>query len=121
MTQASNKRSKASNSRGRSAASITSLTVSPMKSLGLVQASKKLEGIRFDKTRELTPAERALWGRAKRGRGRPKKPAEERVARVLVSIAPDLLAAADAYAQRQRISRAELFARGLQAVLPRRA
>jgi hypothetical protein len=36
---------------------------------------------------------------------------------VLVTIAPDLLAAADGYARRQGISRAELFARGLAAVL----
>jgi hypothetical protein len=92
---------------------------SPMEAMHLVEASKKLEGIRFEKTRDLTPAERASWEQAKRGPGRPRKPAGEKAARVLVTISPRLLAAADAYAQREGISRAELFARGLAAVLPK--
>jgi hypothetical protein len=91
-----------------------------MKSMGLFEASKKLQGVRFEKTRELTPAERALWNQAKRGRGRPKKAPGDKAARVLVSIAPGLLAEADEYARRQGISRAELFARGLLKVLPGR-
>jgi hypothetical protein len=90
---------------------------SPMKSMRLTEASKKLQGIRFEQTRELTPAERAQWDRAKRGPGRPRKAAGEKAARVLVTIAPDLLAAADAYARREGISRAELFARSLVGVL----
>ena len=89
---------------------------SPMKSMRLAEASKKLEGIAFDQTRALTATERASWDQARRGPGRPRKPAGEKAARVLVTIAPDLLAAADGYAQRERISRAELSARGLVAV-----
>jgi hypothetical protein len=91
--------------------------LSPMKAMRLAEASKKLEGIGFDQTRALMPSERASWERAKRGPGRPRKSVGEKAARVLVTIAPDLLAAADGYARRQGISRAELFARGLAAVL----
>jgi len=92
-------------------------TLTPMKEMGLAEASKKLEGIGFEQTRELTPGERASWDRARRGPGRPRKSAAEKAARVLVTIAPSLLAKADGYAQRQGISRAELIARGLMAVL----
>jgi hypothetical protein len=45
------------------------------------------------------------------------KPAGEKAAWVLVPIAPDLLTAADAYAQREGVRRAELFARGIVEVL----
>jgi metal-responsive CopG/Arc/MetJ family transcriptional regulator len=41
------------------------------------------------------------------------KPAGEKAARVLVTIPPTLLAAADAYAQRSGISRAELIRRAM--------
>ena len=90
---------------------------SPMKTMRLADASKKLEGIRFEQTRDLTPVERELWDHARRGPGRPRKPAGEKAARVLVTIAPALLADADAYARRHDISRAELFARGILAIL----
>lgn len=92
-----------------------------MKVMRLAEASKKLEGIRFERTRELTPAERTRWDNVRRGPGRPRKPVGEKAARVLVTIAPNLLAEADAYARRHRISRAELFARGLIAVLAKDA
>jgi hypothetical protein len=90
-----------------------------MVAMGLSRASKSPEGIRFEATREMTVAESEVWNGAKRGRGRPKKPPGEKAARVLVTITPDLLAAADAFAARSGISRAELFARGLAAVLPK--
>jgi hypothetical protein len=93
--------------------------LSPMKTMRLAEASKKLEGIRFEETRELTSAEKAMWEQARRGPGRPRKAPGEKAARVLVTIAPDLLAQADAYAQRHDISRAELFARGLVTILAR--
>jgi hypothetical protein len=93
------------------------MKLSPMKTMGLAEASKKLVGIGFDQMREMTPAEQALWAHAKRRPGRPRKPADEKAARVLVTLAPDLLAAADGYAQREGISRAELIARGLLTVL----
>lgn len=90
---------------------------SPMKAMSLISASKKLEGICFDETHEMTPSERVDWQRAQRGPGRPRKPSAEKAARVLVTLAPELLAAADAYAVQQGISRAELVARSLSAVL----
>lgn len=89
----------------------------PMKALGLAEASKHFEGVTFGKTRKLTVAEQGLWERAKRGPGRPRKSAADKAARVLVTIAPTLLARADGYARREGISRAQLFARGLTAVL----
>jgi hypothetical protein len=91
--------------------------LSPMKVMRLAEASKKLEGIGFDQTRLLTLDERASWDQARRGPGRPRKPAGEKAARVLMTIAPDLLATADGYAKREGTSRAEVFARGLVAVL----
>ena len=91
--------------------------LSPMKVMGLAEASKKLEGIGFGETRDLTPAERSTWEQARRGPGRPRKAIGEKAARVLVTLAPDLLAAADGYARREGISRAELIARGLVTIL----
>jgi hypothetical protein len=88
-----------------------------MKAMRLTEASKKLEGIPFGQTCALTPAERALWNHTRRGPGRPRKAANEKAARVLVTVSPGLLAEANAYAQRHGISRAELFARGLVAIL----
>jgi len=88
-----------------------------MKAMRLAEASAKLEDIGFEQTRALTPDERAAWNQARRGPGRPRKPAGEKAARVLITIAPDLLAAADDYAQREGVTRAELFARGLQQIL----
>jgi len=61
--------------------------LSPMKTMRLADASRKLEGIRFEQTRELTPDERASWERATRRPGRPRKPAGEKAARVLVTSA----------------------------------
>ncbi len=95
------------------------LALSPTKGMGLTEASKKSEGIGIERTRELTAGERASWNRAKRGPGRPRKSAAEKAARVLVTIAPSLLAKADSYARRQGISRAEWIARGLVAVMLR--
>jgi len=91
--------------------------LTPMKAMRLVEASKKLAGINFDRTRQMSPAERAAWSEARRGPGRPRKAPGEKAARVLVTLAPALLAAADGYAQREGISRAELIARGLLTVL----
>lgn len=44
-----------------------------------------------------------------RKRGRPRKPAAERSARVLITIEPQLLAAADAAADKQGLTRAGLI------------
>jgi hypothetical protein len=62
--------------------------LTPMKAMRLVEASKKLAGIRFDQTRKMTPAEQASWSEARRGPGRPRKAPGEKAARVLVTLAP---------------------------------
>jgi hypothetical protein len=67
----------------------------------------------------VTPAERARLMRIGRklGRGRPKFGAKG-VKIVSVSVEADLLSRADAYARELGLKRAELFTRGLQAILP---
>jgi len=85
----------------------------------LAEATRALETVRFEDTHPMTAAQRRNWAASRRGPGRPRKPAAEKAARVLVTLKPQLLADADAYAAKQGITRAELFARGLAAVLPR--
>jgi hypothetical protein len=67
----------------------------------------------------LSPQSRKLWQKAKRKRGRPKIGAG--AAKVLVSVERGLLRRADALAKREGISRSQLFARSLSALMePRR-
>ncbi len=69
----------------------------------------------LDESRAMTPAERRLWERAKRKRGRP---VQGRGAQVIsVSVEKSLLEASDKLAAKKRITRASLIARGLRAVL----
>jgi len=42
--------------------------VTPMKSMGLFEASKTLSGMQYEEMRELTTSERALWKQAKQVR-----------------------------------------------------
>ena len=72
--------------------------------------------IPLSETRPLTPKMRRKWERAM-GPGRPK--IGEGAKPVLVTIEGALLRRADAYAKRKGITRAELVARGLKAVLPK--
>src|SRR5438067_11510293 len=66
------------------------------------------------KARPLSLAMKKLWKRAKR---KPGRPAVGRGAkRVLLSIERGLLDQADAYASRQKLTRSELFSRGVKAV-----
>jgi hypothetical protein len=89
-----------------------------MTAADLAAATQGLEKVRFEDTRPMTAAQRRDWERSRHGPGRPRKAAGEKAARVLVTLKPQLLAEADAYAAEEGISRAELFARGLKAVLP---
>jgi hypothetical protein len=73
------------------------------------------QGLSFDQTRPLSAKGKLLWGRAKRGR--PPKPADEKAARVLITVEQDLLARADAFAKKHGVSRSELIARGIRSVL----
>jgi hypothetical protein len=63
----------------------------------------------------LTPAQRAQWERMRRKPGRPRVGKGVKV--ISVSVEKDLLARTDRAAKRLGISRADLIARGLGAVL----
>ena len=80
--------------------------------------TKKWErGISFDETRPLSKRSQALWEQAKRGRGRPRKPANERAKRVLISLDPNLLALVEAFASSKGLDRSKLFALSVQAFM----
>jgi hypothetical protein len=81
------------------------------------QCKKYDEEFFFLKGRPLTPAQRTLWERAKR-RGRPIIGQGARV--ISLSVERQLLKEADARAKALGISRAELVARGLRAVLAKK-
>ena len=68
-----------------------------------------------DTARPLTPAQRKLWRKAKRQPGRPKKGLG--VKTISLSVEKGLLKRADALAKRRKMTRADLVAEGLQAVL----
>ena len=71
--------------------------------------------IDFNDTRPLTPAERKLWERAKRKRGRPKVGAGVKI--ISLSVEQDLLKKSDRLAKKLGVSRAFLVAQGLRHVL----
>jgi hypothetical protein len=71
----------------------------------------------FERGRPLTSAQRALWERAKR-RGRPTVGQGAKV--ISLSVERQLLKEADALAKARGISRAELVARGLRAILAKK-
>lgn len=68
-----------------------------------------------DSSKELTPAEKTLWRRAKRKRGRPKVGKGVQV--ISVSIEKGLLERTDKLAKRLCTQRTRLIARGLEAIL----
>ena len=74
------------------------------------EAKKWESGIPFKDMRPLSKRSKALWELAKRGRGRPKKPAAEKAVKVLVSIEPQLLALAEAFADSNGLDRSRLCA-----------
>jgi len=81
----------------------------------LREEAKALAKINLSDLRPLTPAMRAQWQSAKRGRGRPRKLVK--AARVLTTIDPELLAKADAVAKKRNSTRAALIAEGLRMVI----
>ncbi len=91
--------------------------------MALTDAQRDAEVGQFDKgvdlgdTKPLTPAQRKLWNKAKRKRGRPR--VGQGVEVISLSVEKALLRKADRVAQSQGISRAALFAKGLEAVLRR--
>jgi hypothetical protein len=77
-------------------------------------AARLAKGTDYKDTRPLSARDKALWEAAKRGRGRPPKPAGTKVRRVNLTFDPALLAKMNAYARAKGISRAELVARGVE-------
>jgi len=65
-------------------------------------------------SRPLTPSERAEYRRALKG-ARAKN--DRNAKRVSITVRPDLLKRADAYAKRQRMTRSQLIARGLETMI----
>ena len=87
----------------------------------LAEATKGLSDVTFEDTRPLRPENRRWWNQAKRSRS-GRRPGVGNGARpVLIRVDRRLLERADRFADRQGISRSELFARGLKAVLAGRA
>lgn len=81
------------------------------------EAKKWERGIDFDETRPMSKRSRALWEIAKRGRGRPRKPANERAKRVLISLDPNVFALIEAFASARGLDRSKLFAVSVQAFI----
>jgi len=69
----------------------------------------------MDRSRELTPAERSRWQRARRKPGRPKVGKGVRV--ISVSLEKRLLGRADRLARKLQVPRTQLIALGLEALL----
>ena len=91
--------------------------------MALSDAEKDAEVAKFDRgldlseTKPLTPAQRKLWNKAKRKRGRPR--VGKGVEVISLSVERELLRQADRLAKAEGISRAALFARGLHIILKR--
>jgi hypothetical protein len=71
-----------------------------------------------EKFKALSPSERKQWNREKRGR--PRKPAREKAVRVLISINPELLAAAHRQARQTGHTLSGFIAERLLAAIPKR-
>jgi hypothetical protein len=69
-------------------------------------------GITPDRLRSLTPEQQRRWKEAKRGR--PRKPAGTKAVPTLITVEPQLLRRADAYAKKTGISRSQLFSDALR-------
>jgi hypothetical protein len=64
-------------------------------------------GVTPEKLRPMTPRQRETWKAAKLGR--PKKPRGTKSVPTLITVEPQLLRMADAYAKRAGLSRSQLF------------
>lgn len=74
-------------------------------------------GISFNRTRPMSPRNKALWELVRRGPGRPRKAEEEKASRFLVSMDPRLLELVDAFAADRRLDRSKLIALSLEAFI----
>lgn len=73
--------------------------------------------ISFHQTRPLSSKGRGLWELAKRSRGRPRKPQDQKAVRFIVSMEPSLMNAVEAFATANRLDRSKLIALSLRAFL----
>ena len=97
-------------------------TLSPYQKFAARSASEK-EAVYLDcddpdvalRAKPLSPRMKKLWELAKRKGGRPR--IGQGATRVLISIERGLLEDADALARHQKITRSQLFSRGVKAVL----
>ncbi len=78
----------------------------------LAALDKLAASITPQKLRPLTPAQRGRWEAARRGR--PKKPPGAKAVPTLITVEPELLRRADAYAKKAGLSRSQLFADALR-------
>lgn len=74
-------------------------------------------GIPASRVKPLSERDRALWRAAKRGPGRPRKAPGAKSVPIRVTFEPALLKEVDAYAHSNRMTRAELLARGAKLVM----
>jgi hypothetical protein len=82
------------------------------------EVAKKLDRpITVEEMRPMSDKSKALWNMAKRGRGRPRKPAGEKAERILISIEPKLLALVESFASSNGLDRSKLFALSVQAFI----
>jgi hypothetical protein len=81
------------------------------------EAKKWESGVSFDETRPMSERSQALWAIAKRGRGRPRKAASERVKRVLISLDPNVFDLVEAFIVSKGLDRSKLFAVSVQAFI----
>jgi hypothetical protein len=65
-----------------------------------------------DRLRPLTPQQQARWEATKRGR--PRKPPGTKAVPTLITVEPQLLRQADAYARKTGVSRSQLFSDALR-------
>jgi hypothetical protein len=77
-------------------------------------------GIPHGKLRPLSKGDRGMWEKARRGPGRPRKPAKDKAVPIRVTFEPRLLAEIDACAQQRGVSRAEFLAEGAKLALSHR-
>ncbi|MFI5381480.1 MAG: hypothetical protein ACHRHE_19455 [Tepidisphaerales bacterium] len=90
------------------------LALSDAKKEAVYQECERIDPL--EPGRPLSAAQRKRWQQAKR-RGRPAKAAAERAARVLITMPPDLLKKADAYAKEHGLTRAALFTQSIRALV----
>lgn len=69
----------------------------------------------FEETKPLSPKVKALWERARRGRGSPRNGRNAKA--VVIAVDKSLLERTDRYAEAHGLSRSELIEQGLQAIL----